>query len=262
MTSIKQIKKIAIEAIYLPAEMLKKEYLKFDRSTIKLKSKHEIVTKYDLMSEKMIIKKIKENFPDHHILSEEQGDNKKKSDYLWILDPIDGTSNFSIHNPLWSISLALLYKQELILGLILAPMLGELYLAEKNKGAYLNGKKIKTPKINKDKIVNTFCHGSHRESIKKAIRYYQYQKLNKLDCRQLGSAAIELAYTALGRIDSLVIPGVKSWDVAAGALLVSEAGGKVSDFKNKKWNLESKDIIASNKEIHADIIKIINKLKI
>ena len=100
----KIIKKIALEAISLSAEKLKKEYFNFSRKQVEIKGRHEIVTKYDLMSEKIIIKKIKEYFPDHHILSEEQGDNQKKSDYLWIIDPIDGTTNFSIHNPLWSVS--------------------------------------------------------------------------------------------------------------------------------------------------------------
>jgi myo-inositol-1(or 4)-monophosphatase len=258
----KKIKQTAIEAASLAAEMLKKEYYNFSRNQVQMKSGHEIITKFDLKSEKIIIEKIKKNFSDHQILSEEKGDNKKDSDYLWVIDPIDGTTNFSIHNPLWSISIALFYKKELALGLVLAPILNELYIAEKGKGAFLNGKKIKTPKINKGKIINTFCHGSREKDIKKAIKYYKHQKLNHLDCRRLGSAAIELSYVAMGRVDSIVIPGAHSWDVAAGALIVKEAGGAVTDFSGKKWDIKSKDIIASNKDIHKNIIKTLRELKI
>ena len=256
------MKKTALEAVSCSAEKLKKEYYKFSRSKIKLKDGNEIVTKHDLDSEKIIIKKIRDSFPDHRILSEEEGDNKKKSDYLWIIDPIDGSTNFSIHNPLWSVSLALLYKNDLILGLILAPILNELYLAEKNKGAFLNGKRIKMPTPNKKNIINTFCHGSKLKDKKRALKYYQYQKMKSLDCRQLGSATLELAYTALGRVDSLLIPGANSWDVAAGALLVQEAGGKLSDFKGKKWTIDSPDILASHPKLHSQLLNTIKALKI
>lgn len=259
---LKKIKVIAIKNISLVGEVLKKEYEKFNRSQVKLKAKNEIVTKFDLLAEKMITQEIKKQFPDHQILAEESGFNKNKSDFLWIIDPIDGTTNFSIHNPLWSISVALIYKKEIVLGIILAPMLNELYVAEKGQGAYLNGKKIKTSSINKDKVINTFCHSRKKSDIKKAIKYFSHQKLNNLDCRQLGSAAIELAYVACGRVDSLIIPGAKSWDVAAGVLLVEEAGGKVTDFYNKKWNLKSSDIIASNKKNYKNISNIIKKLKL
>jgi len=260
---LKKVKKVAIEAVSLSAEKLKHEFIKFDRQKIKLKSKNEVVTEYDLWSEKTIINKIKKHFPDHHILSEEQGDNNKKSDYLWALDPIDGTTNFSIHNPLWSIALALLYKQEIILGIIIIPMLDELFIAEKNKGAFLNGRRITIPKSNNNnKMIHTFCHGSSKSDIQKAIKYYTYQKNNNLDCRRLGSAAIELAYVASGRIDSIVIPGTKPWDVLAGALIVREAGGIVTDFNNKKWDLKSRNIIASNKKVHPEIMKVIKKLKL
>jgi myo-inositol-1(or 4)-monophosphatase len=259
---LKKIKIIAIKNISQVGEILKKEYEKFDRNNIKLKAKHEIVTKYDLLAEKMITQEIKKHFPGHQILAEESGANKNKSDFLWVIDPIDGTTNFSIHNPLWSISVALLYKKEVVLGIILAPMLNELYVAEKGQGAYLNGKKIKVSTTKKNKNINTFCHSRKKSDIKKAIKYFSYQKLNGLDCRQLGSAAIELAYVACGRVDSLVIPGANSWDVAAGALLVEEAGGIVTDFKNKKWSLKSPNLIASNKNNQQNIIKIIKKLKV
>ena len=254
----KKIKKTGINAVQKAGNYALKEYEKFHRSQVNLKFGHEVVTKVDLGSEKIVIKEIKKSFPDHEILSEESGDNFKKSDYLWIIDPIDGTTNFTIHNPLWAVSLGLAYKNKIIFGFIYAPVLKELFLAEKGKGAYLNNRKIRISRVKKTKEIHTFCHGSTKESVLKALKYYQYQKLHKLDCRQLGSASMELAYVASGRVESIMIPGAHSWDVAAGALLVREAGGRVSDFDGKVWDLKSKDILATNGRTHNSILKIIN----
>lgn len=223
------------------------------------KSKHEIVTTADKLSEKIIIKNIKKYFPTHSILSEEAGLNKQKSDFLWIIDPLDGTTNFFMHNPLFSISIGLAYKNEIILGAIYFPILDELYFAEKGKGAFLNNKKIFVSKINKlEKSFLTFCHGSKITDIKKSIKIYTKLKLKSADFRQLGSAAIELAFVARGTTEAIMIPGANSWDVAACALLVFEAGGSVVDFNNKPWNLKSKNILAGNGKFNSAILKIIN----
>ncbi|MFA5420652.1 MAG: inositol monophosphatase family protein [Patescibacteria group bacterium] len=257
---MKKTKEIAINAVKLSAKELIKIYKKFDRADVKMKSGHEIVTKADLLSEKIIIREIKKNFPEHKILSEESGDNNKKSDYLWIIDPIDGTTNFSMKNPIWAISLGLAYKNEIVLGIVYAPILNELYIAEKNKGAFLNNKKIRVSKISSGKVLNTFCHGSDTKSIKRAIKYYNKQKLANFDCRQMGSASVELAFVAGGRVESITIPGAHPWDVAAGILLVREAGGKVTDFSEKKWSLKSHDMIASNSLVHKQIIDTVKSL--
>ena len=177
-----KIEKTALKAAQTSAKKLKKIYENFNRSDIKMKSAHEIVSYADLLSEKIIIKEIKKEFPDHHILSEEKGDDQKKSDYTWIIDPIDGTTNFTIKNPLWAISIGVLYKNELIFGLVYAPILNEVYRASKNKGAFLNNKKINVSKVKNTKVINTFCHGSNIRSIKKAVKYYTQQKLKNFDC--------------------------------------------------------------------------------
>ncbi|MCK5062128.1 inositol monophosphatase [Candidatus Parcubacteria bacterium] len=254
-----EIKKIAIEAIKKAGKRLLKEYKSFNRESVKLKSKYEIVTKADLISEKIIINAISRNFPVHRILSEESGRTKNKSDYLWIIDPLDGTTNFSFHNPLWSVSIGLAYKDELILGLIYAPVQDELFIAEKTKGARLNGKKIKVSKSKEKKLIHAFCHGQQERDIKLALKYYNYQKLHSFDCRQLGSAAIELAYVACGRLESIMIPGAHSWDVAGGILMVREAGGKVTDFKGNDWALDSRDMLASNGKEHKKLLEAINR---
>lgn len=256
---MKEIKKVAVNAIKKAGKKILKEYKNFNRSDVKLKAHHEILTRADLMSEEIIIKEIKSNFPAHDILSEEMGQVGSNSEYLWVIDPIDGTTNFSMHNPLWSISLAVAKEDDIILGLIFAPVLNELYIAELNKGAKLNGKTIKVSNIKEGKVLNTFCHGREKIYVKKAIAYFSKQKLNELDCRQLGSAAIELAYVACGRVESFAAPGINAWDVAAGALLVREAGGRVTDFTNKKWYLDSIDMLASNGKVHKEILSVINR---
>lgn len=253
------LKKIKPEIIKIGDSALK-SFLSFDRSGVILKHKKEIVTKIDKETEVKIIKVIKKEYPDHAFLGEEFGMSKNKSDYLWIIDPIDGTTNFSIKNPLWAISIGLSYKGDIIAGIIYAPFLKDVFWAEKGKGAYLNNKSIKisSPKDN-NKLIHTFCHGQRKRDINFAINYYKQQKQKAFDCRQLGSASIELAYVASGRVDSMVIPGIKAWDVAAGALIIREAGGGVYNFKGDNWNLKDKDIIACHPKLKDMVLKTVKR---
>jgi myo-inositol-1(or 4)-monophosphatase len=253
----KQIKQLAIAAAKKSGKALSAEYFRFNRKDVQLKSRFEILTRADLLSEEIILKEIRHNFPHHHILSEETGDNKAVSDYFWIVDPLDGTTNFFMHDPLWAISIAVAHQGELILGIVYAPVLDEFYLAETGEGVTLNGRSIKVSDIAKDKVLNLFCHGHNDAAIKKAVKYYSYQKLHGFDCRQLGSGSLELAYVAGGRAESIAIPGADLYDVAAGVLLVKEAGGKVTDLANKEWNITSSDMIASNGKIHQDILRVL-----
>lgn len=252
---IKDLEEVAKLAAKAAGAELSKRFANFKRSTVKSKSAHEILTAADLASEKLILAAIKHNFPGHRILSEEAGNNYKESDYFWVVDPLDGTTNFSMHNPLWSVSIALAYKGEVVLGLVYAPILGELFSAVAGQGARLNGRRLKVSAFKSGKLIHAYCHSSKAEDIARAVAYYRKQKLNGFDCRQMGSAAIELAYVAAGRIESIAIPGARAWDVAAGILLVREAGGRVTDFKNRHWDLEAYDMLASNGLIHRELIK-------
>ena len=248
--------KIALEA----GEKLLKDYQNFDRSSVNLKSDFEIVTSSDLVSERLILREIIKEFPEHGILSEETGGQHIDNDYLWIIDPIDGTTNFSMHNPLWSISIALAYMGEIKMGLIYAPVLGEMFTAVLDEPAELNGQKIQVSNFNREPLIHTYCHGSQAKDIKRAIKYYAQQKKMSFECRQLGSAALELAYVACGRVDSVAITGTNPWDVSAGDLLVRMAGGKVTDFKGKNWALDDSDILASNGKTHLDLLKMTREL--
>lgn len=229
-----------------------------------LKAQHEIVTKVDVAAEKIILSLLKKYTPEYEILSEESGFNNRTSDYLWAVDPLDGTTNFKVHNPLFSVSIALYYKGEPKLGVIYAPYLKDLFVAEKGKGAWLNGKRIKVSKTSKlAKSFLTYCYGQEGKHMRRAVELYRYFKMKSVDMRQLGSAAIELAWVAAGRTESIVIPGTKPWDAAAGVLLVTEAGGKVTDFKGRPWRFVDKktgqislnvDLLATNGKIHQLIL--------
>ena len=252
-----KIRTIAQKAAQEAGDVLAKRYNKFNRNNVKFKAKNEIVTKADLAAEKVIINMIKKNFPEHRILSEEAGKINTNSDYLWIIDPLDGTTNFSMHNPLWSTCLALAYKNKIVLGIIYAPILNETFQAEKGKGAFLNKKRIRVSNYKDGNVINAFCSSRETKDIEQATAYYKQQKLNQLDCRSLGSASIELAYVSCGRIESITIPGANSWDVAAGALIIREAGGRVTNFKDEAWNINSLDFIGSNGKVHKQILSII-----
>lgn len=257
---LSKIKNAAVRAARRSGSMLLREFERFDRQQVKMKSHHEILTKADLASEKIIIAEIKKNFPGHDILSEESGGETLRSDYLWIVDPIDGTTNFSFHHPLWSISIGVARQRKMIFGLIYAPYMGELYWAVAGQGAFMNNNKVRVSDIRGDRSIHTFCHGYTKENISFALKYYQRQKISQFDCRQLGSAAAELAFVAAGHTESILIPGAHPWDVAAGTLLVSEAGGRVTDFSGRGWDLNSREVLATNGLVHDDILKLLKKL--
>jgi len=241
---------------------------------IKVKKKSQILTQADLIADKIIVAGLKKKFPNHGILSEESGLQKNKtcppnppaggvggSDYLWVIDPLDGTTNYAIGSPLFGVGISLFFKNQPILAVAYMPAMKELYFAEKGKGAYLNNKKIKVSNSkNLDQSFLTFCHGSSQKHIRRALKIYTKIKLNSLDSRQLGSAAVEMGFVAAGRTDCIIIPGAHVWDVGPGTLLVREAGGRVTDFQGKDWNLKSKDVVASNGKIHNQLLKLLKNI--
>ena len=163
-------------------------------------------------------------------------------------------------NPLYAVSIAVFEKKEVVLGVVYAPFMKELYVAEKGKGAYLNGKKIGVSNNTAlGKSMLTYCHGHRAKDRERAIKIYGRLKHDGRDVRQLGAASIELGFVADGRTETIVIPGAHSWDVGAGILLVREAGGMVSDFKGNEWDLSSKDMLATNGKIHKDLLKVVSR---
>jgi len=257
-------KTIAIRAAKSAGKKLMKHYNNHS-FTVHEKMFHDIVTSVDIDAENIYLDILKKETPEFNILTEEKGKifNNKKSNYLWIIDPLDGTKNFYFHNPIFATSIALAYlpdlkpeNAEIILGVVYAPFLKETFVAEKGKGAFLNGKRIYvSQKTTISESINTYCHGSEKESTLRAVETFKVLFQKSRSFRQLGAGTVEHSYVACGRTESIMIPGVKTWDAAAGALLVREAGGKVTDYQGNEWNLASKDILATNGKIHSAILK-------
>jgi len=249
---------VAIEAVREAAAIVKKYY---GNATVLHKLDKSLTTKADVESEEAIKSVLQKRFPNYSILGEETGRTGEKSDYLWIVDPLDGTTNYSFQNPFFDISLALTYKHNPIIGVVLYPSQNELFYAENGKGAYLNKAMIAVSNANdfEDSII-TFCHGRDQESVKRVIEAFSRLKLVNNKVRQLGAAALELCYVACGRTDVFLMVGINPWDVAAGAIILKEAGGKVTDFNGKNFNMESRDILGTNAMLQQRLLGILNDI--
>jgi len=228
--------------------------LKFER-----KGYNDPATEADLASEKHAISKIRETYPDHAILAEESGKSDKESDYVWIIDPLDGTSNFKHSLPIFCVSIGLAYKGEVIAGAVYNPRTDEMFHAEKNKGAFLNGEKIKvTDRETKEFAAVATGFAPKPEIIEKNLPNFNKVMKEGFLIRRLGAAAIDLCYTACGRFDGFWEIGLSQWDIAAGSLIVKEAGGKVTQINGEEFKVDSPSILATNKKLHATIQEIIN----
>jgi myo-inositol-1(or 4)-monophosphatase len=229
--------------------------------TIKYKSSEiDLVTSIDEASEKCVIDFIKKEFPTHGILSEESGNVKTGGDYLWVIDPLDGTTNFAHGLPIFSVSIALQYKGVTTWGVVYDVMRDSLYSAELNNGAYENEEIIKVSTGNNLPtafLVTGFPYDL-KEDPNNAIEKFNNFLVNSRAIRRLGSAAIDLCYVASGVFDGFWEINLKPWDIAAGKLLVEEAGGLTSDFNNNPINIYDKQILATNKLIHNDMLKVLN----
>ncbi len=245
---------LAIKAAGEAGKFLAKHYSATALKNYHIKHKTQIVTPSDLGAEKIILNILKKT--KYPILSEEAGWVGKKSSSAWIVDPLDGTTNFTIGSPIFAVSIALVKNNMPVLAVVYAPILNTLYSAQAGKGSWKNGKKIHVSNTNKlSKSFVTYCYGSAGNNIMRAVAFEKIMRQKALEVRQLGAASIELALVAAGRTDTIVIPGAHPWDVAAGVLLVTEAGGKVTDFKGNNWHLGSSDMAATNGKIHSTILK-------
>ena len=244
------------KVMLLAAEKASKVLLKYygKKETIKVKSNKSLVATADLEANKVIIKTIKNFFPHHSILSEETGFDDNKSDYKWVIDPMDGTHNFLHKIPIFGTSIALEYKNEPILGVLHFPILCITAVAEKGKGSFMNGKKIKVS------IKKTLDHSFVLFEFSYANRMEKVGFLKKLvhktiDVRNFGSAIYNLLIVACGKCEGYVVLTTNEWDIAAGFLIVEEAGGKVTDLKGGKWKPEQHQFVISNSKVHKELLK-------
>lgn len=219
-----------------------------------------LVTEIDKKSEDRIIEIIKSDFPGHDIISEEAGSLYQDSEFKWIIDPIDGTVNFAHSIPLTCVSIALEKKGEVILGAVFNPISGEFFISEKGKGAFLNDTAISVSKngdFGKSLLVTGFPYDS---SSYKPDPVSVFKKFIMLDIpiRRLGSAALDLCWTACGRFEGFWEYNLNAWDVAAGFLILTEAGGKVTNFKGETFSVYGKQILATNGLIHNNMLEVIS----
>jgi myo-inositol-1(or 4)-monophosphatase len=240
-------------------------FLKLNLGKVKnIESKKEeinLVTEIDKGSEKKIIDFLKSRFPNHSILAEESGETNLGSDFKWIIDPLDGTTNYTHSFPVFCVSIALEFKGEVILGVVYDPNLDELFYAEKGKGAFLNGKRIsvsKTDKLIKSMLATGFPYNV-KENPDNCIEHFVNFLMEAQAIRRLGSAALDLVYVACGRLDGFWEVNLNPWDTAAGKIIVEEAGGKVTDFYGNDFNIYTKGIVASNGLIHEQMLEVIKK---
>ncbi len=218
------------------------------------KAPGETLTEIDLRAEKAILGIIRKEFPEHAVLSEEAGASGK-SEWLWVIDPLDGTTNYSINNPVFNTSISLARNKEPLLAVTHAPMTGEVFSAVKGEGAFLNGKPVRvSEEADLGKLMLAFCNGKSREDRKEIGRIYSILVQSARDFDRYKAAALELAFVAAGRLGAFLSNNQKTWDSSAGALLVREAGGKVTDFHGRHWDLNCRDILASNGRVHQELL--------
>jgi len=223
--------------------------------------KNNLVTEYDYKSEKYIVDEIKKAFPTHNIISEEEGSINNNSEYDWIIDPLDGTVNYANNIPIFSVSIALRENGNLIAGAVYQPILNELFTAELGNGAKMNGEYITVSnkiEMNTSLLVTGFPYDINNDP-KNAIRSFTNIVKRGIPIRRLGSAALDLAYVACGRFEGFWEVNLNSWDVAAGILLVNEAGGKCTNYNGKDSLVEDKEILATNGKIHEEALRVINE---
>lgn len=224
---------------------------------------NNLVTAVDKMSEKRIIEVIKSRFPTHSVISEEVGEMIQDSPYKWIIDPIDGTVNFAHGIPICCVSIALMYEETVILGTVYNPMMNELFFAEKGKGAFLNDRPIKVSKksdFRKACLVTGFPFSMTGTvgTLEQPLKVFDRFVMEGLPIRRLGSAAIDLCWVACGRFDGFWEYNLNSWDVAAGYLIVQEAGGRISNFQGEEHTVFDKQTLATNGLIHEHMVNVIN----
>ena len=227
-----------------------------NRVAIEYKGDADLVTIADRQSEALIRERIRAHWPDHDVLGEEEGLKDTGSDYRWYVDPLDGTTNFAHGYPVFCVSMALDYKGERIAGVVYDPTREELFSAEQGSGAYLNGQPIhvsRTPKLAESLIATGFP--SHKRNKNPNIHFYHQFTLRSHGVRRAGSAALDLCYVACGRFDAFWEFNLKPWDVAAGVLLVQEAGGRVTRFDGSSFELAGDQTLATNHLIHEPLMQ-------
>ena len=245
---------VAIEAVQEAEKVVMSYYGK--EKTIQNKGEFDLVTKADVESENKIVDVIKNRFPEHGFILEEANNFNEESEYVWIIDPIDGTTSFAHNYPMFSISIALFKNKNLVIGVVSVPYLKEIFHAKKNGGAFLNNEKIsvsKTTSLKKSIVATGFPYTERKRTIKYLTKIAEVVQ----GIRRSGSAAIDICYIAAGRVEGYYELGLKIMDTAAAQLILKEAGGKITDFEGNEIIDNYEKIVASNDSVHDELINLL-----
>jgi len=219
-----------------------------------------LVTDADRRAEQAIVETIMKAYPSHQVLAEERGSQGAgRSSYKWIIDPLDGTTNFAHRFPAYCVSIGLEHADSVILGVVFDPTRQELFMADAGGGASLNGAPIqcsRTPNLNDALLVTGFAYDI-RESAENNLNHFAHFSLRAQGVRRMGAAALDLCYVACGRFDGFWELKLHPWDMAAGTLIVREAGGRVTDFKGGAFSIYGQQIVASNGLIHDEMVAVL-----
>ena len=249
-----------VKACRKASKILIRDFGEIENLQVSLKGPGDFVTNCDKKVEKILIDELLKARPSYSILSEEIGEINNDDSFKWIIDPIDGTSNFLHGVPHFAISVGLEHNKEIICGIIYDPIKDEMFTAEKGNGSYLNNQRMRVSSRSKLEDCMIFTGGPKRDAKNRELALKEYYKFSikvLTPIRKLGSASLDMAYVAAGRCDGFLQRNLNYWDVAAGIILVKEAGGFVTDFNGENEYIQNKTILATNAKINEEMIEVL-----
>jgi len=251
----------AVKAARKAGSIITRSSSDLDKLTVRSKRHNDFVSEVDHAAEDAIISTLREAYPKHGFLAEESGEKDSNADYVWVIDPLDGTTNFLHGFPQYCVSIALLHKGVARHAVVFDPNRNEIFTASKGVGAYVNDRRIRVSKTDKldDALIGTGFPFREVENIDRYLRMFRNVTCTTSGIRRPGAAALDLAWVAAGRIDGFWELGLSPWDMAAGALLVREAGGLVGDLAGEERYMQSGNIVATNAKLFAAMLKVLHK---
>jgi myo-inositol-1(or 4)-monophosphatase len=250
---------IAVRAARRAGEVMVRQLNQLENLKVIEKSRNEFVSQVDQAAEAAIIEVIRDHYPDHAILAEESG-SAGQHEYQWIIDPLDGTTNYLHGFPHFSVSIGVARKGELEHGVVYDPMRQEIFTASRGQGAQLDGRRIRVSKrttLQQSLVATGFPYRANLVHIERYLNMLRVVMLESAGVRRPGSAALDLCYVAAGRVDAFFELGLSKWDIAAGALIIREAGGRISDFHGGDGYLDSGNVVAGNPKTYAALSKLL-----
>ena len=251
----------AVKAARKAGALINRASFDVDKLTVRSKQKNDFVSEVDHAAEEAIINVLREAYPTHGFLGEESGYHDKQAEYLWVIDPLDGTTNFLHGVPQYCVSIALLHKGVLNQAVVFDPNRDELFTATKGVGAYLNDRRIRVSKADRleGALVGTGFPFRETVNIDDYLRMLRNVMMSAAGVRRPGAAALDLAWVACGRLDAFWELGLSPWDMAAGTLLIREAGGLVGDLDGDEKYMESGRIAAANAKLFSPLLQLLKQ---